>query len=177
MRRVFAAVFGLLCLFALPARGGPPAEGSPAPALALRDYGDEGQAVTSQVFRDHVTLLSFFATWCEACKKEVRDLKRLQDRYGARGFQVLLVCLDIMGARNVGSYLEEGGGTGLRVATDKGGVTSSRYGVARLPTNVVVGGDGKVVISWDTSRPEKLAQVESYLSRLVVGPSAPGDRP
>ena len=39
-------------------------------------------------------LLSFFATYCEPCKKELPYLASLQDAYSASGLQTMLVSID-----------------------------------------------------------------------------------
>jgi thiol-disulfide isomerase/thioredoxin len=151
--------------------------GAKAPSFSLPDFTDPRKLVTSQeVFRDATTLISFFATWCDPCKKELGQLKRLDERYRVHGFQVVLICLDIIGARNVKTYLEESGAQGLRVLTDRSGEASNRFGVVHLPTNALVGPDGTVILSWDTYRPDRLQELEAYLGRLparpVAGPAA-----
>ncbi|MBI5015929.1 MAG: TlpA family protein disulfide reductase [Deltaproteobacteria bacterium] len=162
-----------LVLVGRPTQAALPAPGAKAPAFALATLDDPARIVASRdLFRNATTLVSFFATWCEPCKKELGELKRLEPHYRAQGFQVALICLDIMGARNVKSYLEEAGALGLRVLTDRSGEASNRYGVVHLPTNVLVGADGTVISSWDTYRPDRLRELEVYLGRLPVRASA-----
>lgn len=164
------AAFLLLLTVLVPAPvlgAGLPPVGGRAPAFSLPELGGEGRPVSSgEVFRDRLTMISFFATWCEPCKRELGELRQLSDRYGSRGFQVVLVCLDLMGLRNVKPYLEEAGALGLRVLSDRKGEASALYGVMHLPTNVLVGSDGVVLASWDTYRPERLQELEGRLARL-----------
>ncbi len=159
----------VLLLWAGPSSSAPPRAGSKVPAVAFSPIGDRSAAIpSSQLFRGHTTLVSFFATWCEDCKKEMTELNRLQTRFQDRGFQVVLVCLDLMGARNVGNYLEEAGGVGLSVYCDPSGAVGNRFGVTQLPTAVLIGPDEKIALAWETRRPEKMKEVEAFLSRLPL---------
>ena len=49
--------------------------------------------------RGRVVLVSFFATWCFPCLAELPTLEALQKEQGPQGFQVVLVGLDLDGAR------------------------------------------------------------------------------
>ena len=71
----------------------PPAEElEPAPDFTLNDL--EGQPVTLSSYAGKVVILDFWATWCAPCRYEVPHLVELQERFGARGLQVLGVTLD-----------------------------------------------------------------------------------
>lgn len=64
-----------------------------APDFTLKDL--SGQARTlSRAYRDKVVLIDFWATWCVPCVKELPYLQGLQDRYGARGLEVLAISID-----------------------------------------------------------------------------------
>ncbi len=39
-------------------------------------------------------LLNVWSTWCEPCKREMPDLVRLRQKYGAQGFRLILVSTD-----------------------------------------------------------------------------------
>jgi len=104
MRAAAAALAALLALPA-PAEDELPSEGQPAPAFQLRtlnpeasgrDFvalgrlvGDEPEDPGSQV-----VLLSFFASWCGPCQKEMPYLEQLHRMYSARGLRVLSVNID-----------------------------------------------------------------------------------
>ncbi len=70
----------------------PSSELQAAPDFTLNDL--EGHPVGLSSYAGKVVILDFWATWCAPCRYEVPHLVELQERFGARGLQVLGVTLD-----------------------------------------------------------------------------------
>lgn len=70
------------------------AEREPAPAPEVVMTRLEGGEARLADFRGKLVLVNFWATWCAPCMAEVPLLVEMQDRYAARGFQVLGPALD-----------------------------------------------------------------------------------
>lgn len=79
-------------------------------------------------------LISFFATYCEPCKKEMPFLKALQDAYGEAGLQVFLVSIDT-DAEEIAALRElaELHKLTFPVLSDRFNIVAKRYGVTELP--------------------------------------------
>jgi len=75
--------------------------GTTAAAVSLPDI--DGTTRTFGEWRGKLLLVNFWATWCTPCLKEIPLLVAAQDRYGARGFQVVGPAVDDPAA--VKSYL------------------------------------------------------------------------
>jgi peroxiredoxin len=88
-------------------------------------------------------VLSFFATWCQPCKEDLKYLQGLQGQLGSQGFQVLAVHTQDPSAKTerVKKFLDE-----LTVSLpgllDEHGIIGKRYGVTALPCNVLIDQDG-----------------------------------
>jgi peroxiredoxin len=144
-----------------------PAVGQEAPAFALRDLSEPPKKVASQdIFLGKTTLLSFFTTWCKPCEQEIPQLRSLAERERKRGFQVVLISLDQGGAEEIRAFVREASGQGLAVLWDEDGDAMGLYGVFSLPTNVVVGPAGKVLMAWQGYQEDKLRKLEGLVEEL-----------
>lgn len=79
---------------------GAPAQssGSPEPKgtisdFALRDVNGRTHSL-SDYLGSHTIVLSFWATWCEPCKKELVRLQELYETHKGKGFVVLAISMD-----------------------------------------------------------------------------------
>jgi peroxiredoxin len=98
LRRV-ATTAGLVlaaCLACTQARASPVGEAAPA----FRAPGLDGQVVDLDAWRGHPVLVSFWATWCAPCRKELPMFETLYRRYRAQGLEVVAISLDEAGARD-----------------------------------------------------------------------------
>ncbi|MCS6777773.1 MAG: TlpA disulfide reductase family protein [Chloroherpetonaceae bacterium] len=71
----------------------------PAPDVALPLKAGAPPTRLSEL-KGKVVLLDFWATWCGPCRESIPELVRLQERYGARGLQVIGVSVDDRSTRD-----------------------------------------------------------------------------
>ena len=93
----------------------------------------------------HVVVLSFFATWCKPCMKELPHLQNLYEKY--EGEKIKFFMIDITEATRTvrgledspkaGPFLAEKGIT-MPILNDSRGVAKKRYGAKTLPRLYVV---------------------------------------
>jgi peroxiredoxin len=63
-----------------------------APDFTLQTL--DGQPIKLSDFRGKPVLLNFWATWCEACKKEFPAMQRLYSQLKGDGFEIIAVSVD-----------------------------------------------------------------------------------
>jgi len=116
--------------------------GGTSPNFTTQDLG--GKKVSLSDFGGRPVLLSFWATWCTVCRDELPALQRLQDRYRAGGFEVLLVNYRETSNDRLRQYLS-GLQVNLEAVVDPDGTIAAAYGVdIGLPVNVLTDRSGKV---------------------------------
>jgi thiol-disulfide isomerase/thioredoxin len=171
------------------------AEGLPAPSFSLRTLNPE-EAGTGLVALDHyvgaeaedpgarVVLISFFASWCEPCKKELPLLVQLDRMYRDQGLRVLGVNIDreepaIAAARKLIADAK----VSYPVLSDRFNFLARRYlgDQAPLPSIFIVRRDGTIAriergYAKDASR-FLMAEVRAALGIQAPGKAAPEPEP
>jgi peroxiredoxin len=98
--------------------------------IALKDYWEQQGK--------KVLVLSFFATWCQPCKEDLRYLQKVQDQHGNKGLQVLCILTqDSSKEDDVRKFIQELG-VEFPILLDNYGIIGKRYGVIGLPCNFLV---------------------------------------
>ncbi len=126
--------------------------GQPAPPIAAVDV--DGQQFQLNKLQGKVVLVTFWATWCPPCVAQVPRLNELHSQFADQDFEVLGVNLDM--AREQVKSRQEALSTVRGLLIDYGvtwpnvlsGGTedfAKDYGVAAIPTNVLIGRDGRVL--------------------------------
>lgn len=98
-----------------------------------------------------LVILSFFATYCEPCKRELPLLQKLFAEYGDQGLGVLVVSIDKDGdirggaAKAVAEIAEQNGLT-FPVLHDRFNIVAKRYGVEKLPCLYLIDQQGNIAL-------------------------------
>jgi len=138
---------------------------SPAPPLTLADL--EGNFFFPG-YRNRITLINFWATWCPPCVEELPSLNRLQQRFATRPFN--LVSVDFRETRSELMKFINSVPVEFPVLLDLDGQTSLEWRVFSFPSSFLVDQNGKIrysinrAIDWDT--PEVYAIIESLLAEI-----------
>ncbi|HSH81617.1 MAG TPA: TlpA family protein disulfide reductase [Herpetosiphonaceae bacterium] len=120
--------------------GGP---GTPAPEFELRSL--DGKQVRLRDFRGRPVMLSFFATTCAPCKKELPLLKQLQRQY-ADELAVLLVGV-FEDPETVAPYAQELGIEDMPILLDGFAEATMEYGVMTIPSTIFIDREGRIAAS------------------------------
>lgn len=73
-------------------RGKAVSEPATAPDISLPTL--TGQELTLSSYRGKIVLLDFWATWCDPCREEIPHFVELQNKYGDKGLQIIVVSMD-----------------------------------------------------------------------------------
>lgn len=97
-----------------------------------------------------VVMVSFFATWCFPCLAELPTLEALQKEYGPQGFQVVLVGMDIDGARVLQPFADYYALNFPVLVSDEGMQKGqSAFGlIPALPATFLLDKEGRVAGAW-----------------------------
>ena len=170
-----AALMALL-LCAAPAAAADIKEGDQAPAWMLRPINAQASGYKTVSLNDLLNgnpatkaiIVTFFATYCEPCKKELPYLQELYSTYRDKGLFIVEVSIDTEAEAipEIEKLLAAHKVT-IPVVHDKLNVVAKRYGVSRLPHLVIVDGDGivkRILVGYQSSQ---LKVLETDLGTLL----------
>lgn len=136
--------------FSLPAQEPIPAAGIQAPDFTLTAL--NGMAWNLARMRGNVVLVNFWASWCEPCRQELPQLQQLYERHSDDGLVVVGVSDEDPGKAR--QYLDEHGISYPSLHDDAGSVMQS-YQVGAIPTSLIIGRDGQLLLRMEGYTPIK----------------------
>ena len=110
--------------------------------ISLRDYCGEELRKPWKNKTKYIVVLSFFATWCEPCKKEIPHLEKLQNEF--KDYPVKFFLVDVgEGREKISKFLKE---TNIQIPVilDRYQKTAEKYDALTLPRLYVIDQNGKI---------------------------------
>ena len=136
--------------------------GQPAPDFELA--GSAGPVALS-AYKGKTVYLDFWASWCGPCKQSFPWMNDMQARYGAKGLKVVGINLD-QKSDEAKKFLAD---TPARfdVAFDPSGKTPKTYAIKGMPTSMLIGPDGKVLMVHAGFKDETRAELEQQIKQAL----------
>lgn len=118
-----------------------PGAGDAAPPALGTDI--EGEPVNLSQYAGKAVIVTFWATWCGYCIKELPILENIQNKAGKKNMQVIAVNTESREVfRKAARVMKT---LSLMVAHDTGGKGFAAYGGTGLPHMAIIGRDGKII--------------------------------
>lgn len=115
--------------------------------IEFRGRTTKGEAFDLAKLSGRPVIIHYWATWCEACKQDMKLLRQLQAKYQYAGLTIVGVNVDATREDAVG-YLKDNSAPWIHLYED-GGLESSglakQLGVQTLPMMLLIDSTGKVV--------------------------------
>ncbi|WP_019628664.1 peroxiredoxin [Thioalkalivibrio sp. AKL10] len=135
----------------------------PAPAFAATTL--DGEPVALEDYEGRPVMISFWATNCPSCIREIPELIHLHDTYADKGFELLAVALSYDPINRV-EAMREDRGMPYKVIHDSDDAFSQAYGGVRLtPTTFLISPNGRIV--YQKLGDPDFEQIERHLERWL----------
>lgn len=142
----------LLICFSLSALAQAREKSSSAPNFVLKNL--DGKKVELKKLLEYgPVLISFWATWCKPCIKELNELQKVYKKYKEKGFEILAI--DVDGPRSIGKVksMVKGLKWDFPVVWDKSKKIYRKYHVLGIPHTILIDKSGKIRYTHTTYRP------------------------
>ena len=159
------------CGGALGAAQGPGEVGKKAPHLSIQSLNGKGE-VSLGSLSGKITIVEFWATWCEPCKKSLTDLEELRKRSGGN-VEVIGISVDDT-SKGVEDFAKAQG-LSFPIAWDEHHSLMFRWSVTEMPATYILDGKGRIRF---VHEPEKNKDPVDLIAREVAqltDESAPAD--
>jgi len=125
-----------------------------------------GKKIVKTNYKNQVTVVNFWATWCTPCIEEIPSLNRLKNKMQGAAFELISInyaedqktILDFMDKVKVE----------FPVLLDQEGAFANKWNIIAYPSTFVIGKDGKIkygvnaAIEWDS--PEVITEIKALLN-------------
>ncbi len=146
------------------------------PAFAALETGDaapnllgidgKGNDVLAEQFKGKVVVVTFWATWCGYCLKELPALNHIQNSVGTDFIQVIAVNQEEE-IRTAQSVLRQMKDRKFLAAYDRKGKISESYGVSSLPNLWIIAPDGTIAAHHIGYGDESLSIIAKDILRIL----------
>jgi thiol-disulfide isomerase/thioredoxin len=124
-------------------------------------------AIKLSDFKGKTVYLDFWASWCGPCRQSFPWMNQMQARYGGKGLRIVGINVD-QKTDDAMTFLK-GNPAAFDVAFDQGGKTPRNYAIKGMPTSVLIGPDGKILMVHSGFRSEQRDELERQI-KLKLDP-------
>lgn len=139
---------------------------SPAPNFSAENLSGK-KVELKEVLEEGPVLISFWATWCKPCIKELNELQKVYKNYREKGFEILAV--DVDGPRSVSKVrsMVKGLKWEFPVLWDKSRDIYRKYQVLGIPHTILIDQSGDIVYTHTTYRPGDEEVIKKKIEQLL----------
>ena len=151
--------------------------GDVAPTFYLNTLDSKRFYLSKVLQKKTPIVLSFFATWCEPCKKEMPVLEKLSKEFKETDFYLINVSNLVQGNKKLKEdpklvqRMIEGLKLTMPVLMDKYALVAKKYDALVLPRLAIIGSDGKIAYLHTGYEPEDEKDIIAILNKLKLSRS------
>jgi len=160
-------VIGGLIIIALLGVWGNPALGGKAFDFTLNDL-DNNQVSLQSLLGKGPTYISFWATWCKPCVKEMEIVSGIYEEYRGRGFQLVGINEDVGRSYSKVKSFVKSKGWEFPILLDNDEKVKRDYKAFGMPYSVILDAEGNIVHTSYGFRPGDEAKLKGIIESHLL---------
>lgn len=142
--------------------------GKPFPSATLKTLQGKTVSVKDYVGKGNITVVSFWATWCSPCKRELDAFKDLYPGW-KKDYGVEIVAITIDDARGMAKVpgMVKSKSWDFTILSDSNGKLQQSLNFQTIPQTFLVDGSGYIVDSHNGYNPGDEFELEEKIKKLV----------
>ena len=104
---------------------------------------DENKEINIQNLESQLSVLNFWATWCEPCKEEMPSLNRLQANKKIKNLKVYPINIGKENLKKVNNFFDKLGIDNLEPYFDNPSTLAKIFSLRGLPTTIILNSEGE----------------------------------
>lgn len=140
--------------------------GDPVPEI--RGNTVDGTRVVSDYSANQITLINFFATWCEPCREEMPMLQELFRERAADGLKIVGVLQESIDDEALTAFIDSSGVT-YPLIRPRGDDPTRFGGVSILPSSFLVDNRGRLLQRYVGATPEQIEGMRADIVAALEG--------
>ena len=168
MKKIVASLLVLSFAFTsyLKAGGG---EGKDVPTAMVEDLNGQKVDFKSMLKPGKFYVISFWATWCVPCKKELSNMVDLAPKWKEKlNTEIIAISTDDSRAKSKVKTYVTGEDWPFTVLLDMNQDLMRSLGVQQIPFTLIVNGEGKIVYTHNSYAEGDEFEIENKLSTMVT---------
>lgn len=137
------------------------------PALTLKTLDGKAIELNKNFSKNKLTVISFWATWCSPCKKELDAMKSLYPEWKSKGIEVVAVTIDDIQQVNKVKPMIQQKGWSYTVLSDVNKDSLKKLGFQSIPQTFVVDASGNILYSHSGYTPGDEKNLDKKLQSML----------
>ena len=106
-------------------------------------FDDTDEEINIQNLDSNLTILNFWATWCEPCKEEMPSLNRLQANKKIKNLKIYPINIGKENLNKVNNFFDKLGIDNLEPYFDNPSTLAKIFSLRGLPTTIILNSEGE----------------------------------
>lgn len=133
----------------------------------LTDSEGKQKEISSDAFKGKVVVMSFWASWCGPCRRELPAYNQVYSDLKDKGLEIVAINVDRDEA-DAKAFLGKIDPLTYPVLLDSKSVVMGRYDIVSMPTSFIIGRDGTILHRETGFSDEKLAEMKTKLEAALA---------